>query len=253
MLISRPAVHTRFIKWAIRQGGRKASIHYDRVIIIDDLGPNCGAGTHFAESGDSGAVIINAQRQIIGLLFADADLGFYVACHIHPVIDLLGITMVSTQNTAGASGGATSLEMSLSLDENPHEVDRAMVLRDEVLISVRGRQYRALVEKHIQEVVHLVNHVRPVTVAWHRLHGPDFLGHVLHASRHAAYPVPRELHGLGRDEALRKVLETLHKHGSAALRTDIERNADEVRAFFNNIDDLESLAAQIHDEQMSVR
>jgi hypothetical protein len=229
------------------------SIHHDQIIVIDDLGPNCGGGTKFAEHGDSGSVIINAQRQIIGLLFAASDTGFYAACHIHPVMDLLGITMVSTQHTAGASGGATSLEMSLSLGENPFDVDRAMALRETVLNSVRGRQYRALVEKHIQEVVHLVNHVRPVTVAWHRLHGPNFLGHVMHASRHAEYVVPRELDGLGRDEALRRMLEILHKHGSVPLRIDVERNAEEVRAFFNNIDDLESLAAQVQYEQMSVR
>lgn len=229
------------------------SIHHDRVIIIDELGPNCGGGTVFAGEGDSGSVIVNAQRQIIGLLFADTDLGFYVACHIHPVIDLLGITMVSAQNTAGASGGATSLETALALDESDHDVERAMALREEVLRSSRGLQYRALVEKHIQEVVHLVNHVRPVTVAWHRLHGPDFLGHILHASRHAAYPVPRELYGLGRDEALGRILETLHKHGSAQLRGDIERNAEEVRALFDNIDDLDSLAAIVQPPQVSVR
>ncbi|HSM84582.1 MAG TPA: hypothetical protein VLT16_00465 [Candidatus Limnocylindrales bacterium] len=229
------------------------SIHHDRVIIIDELGPNCGGGTVFAGEGDSGSVIVNAQRQIIGLLFADTDLGFYVACHIHPVIDLLGITMVSAQNTAGASGGATSLETALALDESDRDVERAMVLREEVLRSSRGLQYRALVEKHIQEVVHLVNHVRPVTVAWHRLHGPDFLGHILHASRHAAYPVPRELHGLRRDEALGRILETLHKHGSTQLRGDIERNAEEVRALFDNIDDLDSLAALVQPPQVSVR
>lgn len=231
-----------------------ASIHQDHLIIIDDLGPNCGGGAHFAEGGDSGAVIINAQRQIIGLLFAAADTGaFYAACHIHPVMDLLGITMVSAQNTAGASGGATSLEMSLSLDEPSHDMERALALRETVLDSTRGREYRALIEKHLREVVHLVNHVRPVTVAWHRLHGPDFLGHVLHASRHAAYSVPRELNGLGRDEALRRMLETLHQHGSASLRNDIERNAEEVRAFFNDVDDLETLAAQIEIARMSLR
>lgn len=230
-----------------------ASIHQDRVIIIDDLGPNCGGGTVFADEGDSGSVIINAQRQIIGLLFASTDSGFYVACHIHPVVDLLGITLVSTQHTAGASGGATALEMSLSLDESSHDVERAMALRDEVLNSAQGRQYRALVERHIQEVVHLVNHVRPVTVAWHRLHGPDFLGHVLHASRHADYAVPRELNGLGRDEALRRMLQTLSQHGSPQLRADIASYGEEVRAFFDHVDDLESLAARLQAPQMSVR
>jgi hypothetical protein len=61
------------------------------------------------------------------------------------------------------------------------------------------------------------------------------------------------LNGLGRDEALRRMLETLNQHGSAPLRDDIERNAEGVRAFFNDVDDLETLAAQIESSQMSVR
>ena len=230
-----------------------ASIHQDKFMIIDDLGPNCGGGAHFAEEGDSGAVIVNEQRQIIGLLFAASDTGFYAACHIHPVMDLLGITMVSTQNTAGASGGATSLEMALSLDESEHDVSRAMTLREQVLNSERGRAYRALVEKHLNEVMHLVNRVRPVTVAWHRLNGPDFLGHVLHASRHAAYAVPRELKGQERDDALARMLETLSRHGSAGLRADIERYSDEVRDMAREIDDIESLATQLNLPQMSMK
>ena len=222
-----------------------ASIRHNKVMIIDDLGPNCGGGAHFAEEGDSGAVILNAQRQIIGLLFADADTGFYVACHIHPVVDLLRITMVSTQHTAGASGGATSLEMSLSLDESAEDMARAMALQEQIVNSERGRRYRALVEKHLDEVDHLVNRVRPVTVAWHRLHGPDFLGHILHASRHADYAVPRELDGLRREDALAQLLETFSHYGSAELRADIACHVDEVRALFNQIDDIGGLAAQL--------
>jgi hypothetical protein len=61
------------------------------------------------------------------------------------------------------------------------------------------------------------------------------------------------VNGLGRDEALRRILETLYQHGSVPLRDDIERNAKEVRAFFNDVDDLEALAAQIEISRMSIR
>ncbi len=233
-----------------------SSLTYNNVMFIADLGPNCGGGTVFADHGDSGAVVLNKDRKIIGHLVGalpGITPAIYMACHIHPTIDYLGITMVSTQNTAGASGGATALEMALSLDESEHDVSRAMALREQVLNSERGRAYRALVEKHLNEVMHLVNRVRPVTVAWHRLNGPDFLGHVLHASRHAAYAVPRELKGQGRDDALAKMLETLSRHGSAGLRADIERYSDEVRDMAREIDDIESLATQLHLPQMSMK
>jgi hypothetical protein len=233
-----------------------SSITYNNVMIIADAGPNCGAGAVFAAAGDSGAVVLNKDRKIIGHLVGalpGITPAIYVACHIHPTIDYLGITMVSTQNTAGASGGATSLEMALALDESEHDVPRATVLREQVLNSERGRGYRALIEKHLNEVVHLVNRVRPVTVAWHRLKGPDFLGHVLHASRHAAYAVPREINGQGRDQALVRMLETLSQHGSPGLRADIECHADEVREMAREIDDIESLAAQLQLPQMSTK
>jgi hypothetical protein len=68
------------------------------------------------------------------------------------------------------------------------------------------------------------------------------LGHVLHASRHADHSVPRELHGLPRDQALTRLLETLSHHGSAALRADIERYSAQVRELFQQIDAVEDLA-----------
>jgi hypothetical protein len=76
---------------------------------------------------------------------------------------------------------------------------------------------------------------------------------VLHASRHAAYAVPRELKGQERDDALAKMLETLSRHGSAGLRADIERYSDEVRDMAREIDDIESLATQLHLPQMSMK
>jgi hypothetical protein len=225
----------------------------NQVMVIEDLGPNCANGPAFGDEGDSGAVILNEFRQIIGLFFGGTGTGLYGACHIDPVIDLLGITMVSTQHTAGASGGATALETSLALGESADDVERAMALREAVLDSEQGRRFQALVQKHLDEVGYLVNRMRPVTVAWHRLRGPDFMGHVLHASRHAGHRVPRELHGIGRDDAMARLLETLARHGTAALREDIERHSAEVRRLLDESDDLETLAARLRSRATSPR
>jgi hypothetical protein len=77
------------------------------------------------------------------------------------------------------------------------------------------------------------------------MRGPDFMGHLAHASRHASYRVPRELDGQDRDKAVARMLETLSQHGTAELREDIERNAEEVRALLSESDDLETLAARM--------
>jgi hypothetical protein len=224
-----------------------------QLLVLEDLGPNCGGGTPFAEDGDSGAVILNEAHQIIGLLFGGTNSGVYAACHIHPVIDLLGITMVSTQHTAGASGGASALEVSLGVDGTAPDVARAATLRQEVMASELGRQFQALVYQHMEEVSYLLNRVRPVTVAWHRTRGPDFMGHVLHAFRHADYAVPRELAGQGRADAVSRMLETLSRHGTAALRADIERHAEQVRCLLADSDDLETVAARIRTRQASAK
>ena len=60
-------------------------------MIIDSLGPIRGGGANFAEPGDSGAVIVNEHARLSALLFSDSDTGFYVACHIHPVMDVLAL------------------------------------------------------------------------------------------------------------------------------------------------------------------
>ena len=218
-------------------------------MVIDDLGPNCDGGNQpFAAEGDSGAVIVNSDRKIIGQLIGVLQLNppVYLACHIHPTIDFLGITMVSTANSTGASGDATSSDITLAIDNNSGDVERAMILREEILNSVRGRLYRTLVEKHLSEVSYLVNRVRPVTVAWHRLHGPDFLGHVLHASSHASYVVPRDIGGVGRKDALARILDVLFIHGSATLREDIAQHTEQLRSLMDQVDDNETLARRLH-------
>jgi hypothetical protein len=109
-----------------------------------------------------------------------------------------------------------------------------------------------LVEKHREEVVYLVNRVRPVTVAWHRVHGPDFLAHALRASRYAAYSVPRELDGVERKAALNRMADVLKEHGSAALRAGIESYGEEMAALLEEANDLESLAERMSAPERSI-
>jgi hypothetical protein len=219
--------------------------HYGTSIIIQDLGPNCGGGTKFAIGGDSGAVVVNNQRKVVGLLIGELDGlgGLYAACHIEPVLNYLGVTMVSTQHLAGADAHATSLDSELALEAADPSVALAATLRDNIVNSERGQFYHALALQHLQEVTHLVNRVRPVTVSWHRLHGPDFLAHMLNASRHADHVVPRELLGIERGAAFDQIIDVLARHGSAGLRAAIEAHRDEVRTLLDGADDISTLAA----------
>jgi hypothetical protein len=205
----------------------------NNVIVIESTEPD----HMFAAPGDSGAVIVNERRMIVGLLFGrpgnDSSRGY--ASLIHPVLDQLKITMLSGH---GGSLAATGIRAA----DGPAGVAQATALRREILATRRGRLYRALVDRHLDEVEHLVNHVRQVTVAWHRVHGPDLLTHVVRAARDAGHRVPRDVGGLDRDEAFRRLVEALHRHGGAALRADIDRYADEVRTLLREVDDLAGVA-----------
>jgi hypothetical protein len=208
-------------------------------VLIDHLGPSCEGGTKFSDEGDSGSVIVNDQRRVIALLFGATPAGGGSGSHIHPVVDALGITVISTEHNPDAKASNTLLE---APGLESAATARAAGLREQILRDERARTLRELVERHRDEVAHLVNRVRRVTVAWHRARGPDFLAHAVHASRHAGHPVPRELDGIGRDEAIEQMLETLRQNGSAPLRRDLERHGDDVRALATEVDDLEGLA-----------
>lgn len=56
-----------------------------------------GIGGRFAEPGDSGALIVNDHDEAVGLLWGrdDNDPDIAYGCHIHPVLDRLGVTMLT--------------------------------------------------------------------------------------------------------------------------------------------------------------
>ena len=56
-----------------------------------------GDGGPFLGAGDSGAVLLNERDEAIGLLWGrnDRDPNLAYACHIHPVLDCLNVTMMA--------------------------------------------------------------------------------------------------------------------------------------------------------------
>jgi len=219
------------------------------VIRIENVGPNCEGGTRFSNTGDSGSVYVNTERKIIGLHVGGAVDGSQSdGCHIHPVLKWLGITLLARGADAGASGAGTLVRAELDGSVTGESVARASYFREQILESERGQLYRTLVERHREEVVHLVNRSRPVTVAWHRLHGPEFLSHMLQASRQADYAVPRELAGLSRDAAFERFLATLERNGTPDLRAAIDSHREQLRTLLGESDDLATLTDHLRDD-----
>jgi hypothetical protein len=76
-------------------------------------------------------------------------------------------------------------------------------------------------EKHRVEVVQLVTEHRPVTVAWHRMHGPAFFAQALNAIRDGRDTLPAPIDGTSFYTALARMGDILSSHGSDELRAAI--------------------------------
>jgi hypothetical protein len=218
----------------------------NNVIIVENTGPNCEGGTRFSDHGDSGSVYVNSDRKIIGLHFGGDGTTEGHGCHIHPVLKELDITLLARGAAARATGDGTLVQAEIDRSVGGEAVARAAYLRGQILRSERGQVYRTLLERHRPEVVHLINRSRPVTVAWHRLHGPEFLSHILQASRHADYAVPREVGGVARGDAFDRLLATLERNGTPGLRAAIDEHREQLRTMLDASDDLPSLAERLN-------
>jgi|HubBroStandDraft_3_1064219.scaffolds.fasta_scaffold15019_2 subtilisin family serine protease len=100
---------------------------------------------------------------------------------------------------------------------------RLRELRRAVAASPTGQLAAALVSTHADEVIRLVNHERRVTIAWHRMHGPDLLRDVLDEVE-GGLVLPETADGQPVAPGLARFLDELERAGSARLRADIARH-----------------------------
>lgn len=221
---------------------------------------NCKGHAAFAELGDSGSVVVDEARRVIGLVYGvGTTSAMTYACHILPVLDKMGICIPVAGGTSHGSCGATdgsgtgpsaiadaeSLEgevlfsastvaaaaresappaIALADDERA----RLLTLRDALRESERGRELHRVFANVRREIGYLVRNSRPVKVAWHRCQGPAFLAHTLKHLKGDVETVPFEINGITRTQLLTRMAELLSEYGSNPLRDSIQRYADEL-------------------------
>jgi hypothetical protein len=221
------------------------------VIIVEVIGVDCNNIAQFSASGDSGAALVNSQRQIVGVHFGHNvdELNKSHSCHIHPVLDLLGVTPISTANPPVGPAGQARATLSGSFENELHS---AAPLRERFRATPVGAQVYALIEKHREEVVRLVNQCRPATVAWHRSKGPSFLAHARESLINPDHALPRAIDGVTRNMLAESMADVLMAHGSAELRTAVESwraaalaHAEGFDSLYDLIDTLEREPAHV--------
>ncbi|MFI9102362.1 hypothetical protein ACIGXA_17735 [Streptomyces fildesensis] len=172
----------------------------------------------FATNGDSGSVIVDGSRRVVGLLFAtSADETYTLANHISDVVAALGITI---------KGG----ERSVLPAEEPEHLVQELAVRFER--TTGGRRLSELLDAHRAEVVHLVNHERRVTIAWHRAQGPAWYAALARGARHADYRLPADIAGVTREAAYAQMHAVLVQYGGEELCADLAEWHEHLRAAF---------------------
>jgi len=223
-----------------------------KVIVIEPEEPDCDGKDRFADGGDSGSAIVTADRKLIGLLYARsaANPRQILASHIQPVLEYLEITAITEANPPVPPAGKTLLDRQGSFGDLLNDTAD---LRSRLLATEAGaRIYANALEQRV-EVIDLVNHCRPVTVAWHRGKGPAFLNRAINNLRSAEEAIPRHIDGVGRAQLLERMREVLHGHGSGALRAALDAHAGEIIALCETFDDLRELADQLECETAGSR
>lgn len=216
------------------------------LIRIEVVGVDCDSIAQFNAHGDSGSAIVNMQNKLVGLLFSvDAtDIRKAFACHIHPVLDRLNINPISTVNPPAPPAGEARSDVQGFFDG----VNETVALRERFLATPIGAEiYREALARR-EEIVGLVNHRRPVTVAWHRAQGPAFLAHAIENARNPAHGVPREIEGVDRETLARRIAAALAEQGSPELRLAMEQWLPFVLEHAEGFDNLHELVAGLEKE-----
>jgi hypothetical protein len=216
------------------------------LVLPDADASNPSLKTQFAASGDSGSVVVNSDKQVIGLIdrtirilnqngadflnqFLTTPLPPHagtlgVVCPIGKVLSSLGIEIVNNMQGTVTSSGAM-LEVP---DEVLQERERVLTLERtlqslerEIRQQALGRTVLDKIQEHRPEAARLVERNRAVKVAWHRCQGPAYAAHCLHSFQDKQYRIPSQVNGVTPWELVQRMAGVLKTYGSERLQNDI--------------------------------
>lgn len=211
------------------------------------------SGTHgffvtppmFGLRGDSGSLVLDPQRRVVGLLWAansQTPFGNAWANRIEVVENLLNISIdsasaigdtqvaLSAERGANGRGRARSerLRPAAAVAGAPPPVALRTLVEQDLLAVPRGRRIHQLYFTHHMEVRELIDGNRQVALVWHRQGGPGMIQTVLDAVRSRTTAIPTTIRGRSWEERVGAILAVFDQFGSSRLREDIARFGHEL-------------------------
>lgn len=215
-------------------------------VIPDPVPGNPSQKTYFAQDGDSGSVVVNSAKQVIGLVTRKLTLdqesidylntfltqplpahagNLGVVCPIGKVVGALGIEIVDNMHGTVTTSGPV-LEVPEEVVEERERVlalERTLQsLESEIRQKTLGREILEKIQEHRPEVARLVDHHRAVKVAWQRCQGPAYAAHCLHSFEDKRHEIPSQVNGVRPKQLVERMARVLKSCGSEQLRRDIE-------------------------------
>jgi hypothetical protein len=192
---------------------------------------NCGPIPNlrsFACEGDSGSALLNSADEIVGMVRSRDGAGNGFATGIDILMKALGI-LVGTAAEEGDKRVVPPHPHAMAEAIAPPFVaaassrQRAILDRahEEIRATLMGRMYAELAAKHQAEIRDLISRNKRVATVWQRNNGPGILGHAMQVIADPLKSLPVEVNGVPFSGAVKKIMKTVEKFGSEALRADI--------------------------------
>jgi hypothetical protein len=204
----------------------------------------------FGLEGDSGSVVLNSSRQVIGLLFAapadtDPPNSSTNACPIAEVQTRLGVVVADSATYPGVQTVPKPGAAPHAFAELP--AGRAIIrqhletARSELGNTELGHRLDGSLHRHFGELRGLVNANKRVAAVWRRIGGPAWISAVLNCLLDRGRQFPTEVEGRSLHDCLDQLTAVLKRYGSRSLVDDVITFGPE----------LHSLAGQSYDETLA--
>lgn len=206
---------------------------------IDVTAPN------YSEGGDSGAAVVNATGQVVGLHFAGDVNGGSANLIANVSSELGGITVLSsgTAETVPNSAYATAPPL---VTANPTNFLKKIELK--LKETQCGQEFLSSIQENRREVLDLINDHREVKVAWNRFQGPAFIGHFAKNANEPDHRIPNEVDGYSLQNLLIKMNDVLERNGSRKLAKAVEDYSQTAFQFANEYGGIDSIDTMLTKE-----
>ncbi len=153
--------------------------------------------------GDSGSAVVDGDVKVVGLIWGQNGANGVAS----------QISFVRTEMNIDIPGDIGD-PPAYAMRERRPPATRLEAIRRQFSDTPAFRVF----ERHQPEIMHLINHSRPVMVAWQRKQGPAFAAAFYRSLKEPHYRIPLLINGVRAETLLWNMAAVLEEHGSERLR-----------------------------------